>query len=112
MFRAARLVVDSGLHHKRWTREQGVDYMLETLGDHRASIVTEVERYCVWPGQATSYKIGQTQWLKLREQAKQKLGSHFDIREFHDMALAQGTVPLAVLEQLVNEWVASKQASA
>lgn len=109
MFRAARLVVDSGLHHKHWTREQGVDYMVDTLGDHRASVITEVERYCVWPGQATSYKIGQTQWLKLREDAKKKLGARFDIREFHDVALATGTVPLAVLERVVNDWVASKQ---
>lgn len=112
MFRAARLVVDSGLHHKRWTREQGVDYMVDTMGDHRASVITEVERYCVWPGQATSYKIGQTQWLKLREDAKKQLGNRFNLREFHDMALASGAVPLAVLEQLVNDWVASKQAKA
>lgn len=111
MFRAARLVVDTGLHHKRWTREQGVDYMVNTLGDHRSAVITEVERYCVWPGQATSYKIGQTQWLKLRENAKKKLGARFDIREFHDMALATGTVPLAVLERVVNDWVASKQAT-
>ncbi|MFC4313053.1 DUF885 domain-containing protein [Steroidobacter flavus] len=108
MFRAARLVVDTGLHHKRWTREQGVDYMVQALGEQPSSIITEVERYCVWPGQATSYKIGQTQWLKLREAARQKLGARFDIREFHDVALASGTLPLAVLEQLINEWVASK----
>lgn len=112
MFRAARLVVDTGLHHKRWTREQGIDYMVDTLGDHRAAVTTEVERYCVWPGQATSYKIGQTQWLKLREAAKKKLGARFDIREFHDVALAAGTIPLAVLEQLLDNWVASKQARA
>lgn len=108
MFRAARLVVDTGLHQKRWTREQGVDYMVQSLGELPSSIITEVERYCVWPGQATSYKIGQTQWLKVREDAKKKLGARFDLREFHDVALAQGTVPLAVLERLVNEWVASK----
>lgn len=111
MFRAARLVVDSGLHHKRWSREQGINYMVDTLGDHRASVTTEVERYCVWPGQATSYKVGQVQWLKLREQARKKLGARFDIRGFHDMALAAGTVPLAVLERLVNEWVAAQQAA-
>ena len=112
MFRAARLVVDSGLHHKRWTRERGIDYMVDAIGEHRSVVTTEVERYCVWPGQATSYKIGQTRWLQLREQAKQKLGKRFDLREFHDMALASGTVPLAVLEQLVNDWVASKLAKA
>lgn len=112
MFRAARLVVDTGLHHKRWTREQGVDYMVKSLGELPSTITTEVERYCCWPGQATSYKIGQTQWLKLREEARKKLGARFDIRQFHDAALAQGTVPLAVLERLVNEWVASKRTSA
>lgn len=111
MFRAARLVVDTGLHHKHWTREQGVDYMVKSLGELPSTITTEVERYCCWPGQATSYKMGQTQWLKLREEARKKLGARFDIREFHDVALGQGTVPLSVLERLVNEWVASKQAS-
>lgn len=109
MFRAARLVVDSGLHHKHWSREQGVNYMVDTLGEHRASVTTEVERYCVWPGQATSYKVGQAQWLKLREQARKKLGARFDIRGFHDTALAAGTVPLAVLERLVEEWVGTQQ---
>lgn len=112
MFRAARLVVDTGLHHKRWTREQGVDYMVTSLGERPSSMITEVERYCVWPGQATSYKIGQTQWLKLREEARKKLGARFDLREFHDVALAAGTVPLMVLERLVNDWVASKQSRA
>ncbi|WP_116810988.1 DUF885 domain-containing protein [Steroidobacter cummioxidans] len=108
MFRAARLVVDTGLHHKRWTREQGVEYMVTSLGERPSSMITEVERYCVWPGQATSYKMGQTQWLKVREDARKKLGSRFDIREFHDVALAAGTVPLTVLERLVNDWAASK----
>jgi uncharacterized protein (DUF885 family) len=112
MFRAARLVVDSGLHHKRWTRDQGIDYMVDALGDSRSAVTTEVERYCVWPGQATSYKVGQTQWLRLRENAKQKLGPRFDIRGFHDTAIAAGAVPLNVLERLVNEWIATRQASA
>lgn len=111
MFRAARLVVDTGLHHKRWTREQGVDYMVKSLGELPSTIITEVERYCCWPGQATTYKVGRTQWLKLREDARKKLGARFDLREFHDVALAQGTVPLTVLESLVNDWVASKQTS-
>jgi uncharacterized protein (DUF885 family) len=110
MFRAARLVVDSGLHHKRWTREQGVDYMVKALGDQPSAVTTEVERYCCWPGQATSYKVGQTKWLQLRERARQALGARFDIRGFHDMALAAGTVPLAVLETLVDEWVAKRKA--
>lgn len=102
--------MDTGLHHKRWTREQGVDYMVKSFGEQPSTILTEVERCCVWPDQATSYKIGQTQWLKLREEARKKLGARFDIREFHDVALASGTLLLAVLEQLINEWVATKQA--
>jgi uncharacterized protein (DUF885 family) len=82
--------------------------MVKSLGEQPSTVLTEVERYCVWPGQATSYKIGQTQWLKLREAARAKLGARFDIREFHDVALASGALPLAVLEQLIKEWVASK----
>jgi uncharacterized protein (DUF885 family) len=108
MFRAARLVVDSGLHHKRWTLEQGINYMVDSLGDQRSSVTTEVERYCVWPGQATSYKVGQTKWLQLRERAREKLGARFDIRAFHDMALAAGTVPVAVLETMIDEWIAKQ----
>jgi uncharacterized protein (DUF885 family) len=108
MFRAARLVVDSGLHHKRWTLDQGINYMADSLGDQRSAVTTEVERYCVWPGQATSYKVGQTKWLQLRERAKAKLGDRFDIRAFHDMALAAGTVPVAVLETMVDEWIAKQ----
>lgn len=108
MFRAARLVVDSGLHHKRWTLEQGINYMVDALGDQRSAVTTEVERYCVWPGQATSYKVGQTRWLQLRERAREKLGARFDIRAFHDMALAAGTVPVAVLETMVDEWITTQ----
>ncbi|MEN5053821.1 DUF885 domain-containing protein [Brevundimonas naejangsanensis] len=104
MFRAARLVVDSGLHHKRWSREQGIRYMVETLGDKETTIATEVERYCVWPGQASSYKVGHTTWVKLREDAKKRLGSRFDIKGFHDAGLALGGVPLTVLERTMNAW--------
>lgn len=112
MFRAARLVIDTGLHHKRWSREQAVRYMVEALGDHPASATTEVERYCVWPGQATSYKVGQTTWLKLRERAQRKLGATFDIRAFHDTALANGTLPLSVLECVVDAWIATQSSIA
>lgn len=110
MFRAARLVVDTGLHHKRWSREQGIRYMVEALGDQESSVTTEVERYCVWPGQATSYKVGQTRWLQLRERARQQLGDRFDIKSFHDTALAAGGMPLAALERVVDDWVASRRA--
>ncbi|MDT9600686.1 DUF885 domain-containing protein [Sphingosinicella rhizophila] len=110
MFRAARLVVDTGLHHKRWSREQGIRYMAETMGDAETTIATEVERYCVWPGQATSYKVGQTQWSALREQARSRLGDRFDIKGFHDTALAAGAVPLTVLDQVIDDWVKARTA--
>jgi uncharacterized protein (DUF885 family) len=109
MFRAARLVVDTGLHHKRWSREQAIRYMADTLGDQESSVTTEVERYAVWPGQATSYKVGQTRWVALRESARRRLGSNFDIKGFHDVTLAAGAMPLDVLERVVDEWVASRQ---
>ncbi len=110
MFRAARLVVDTGLHHKRWSREQAIRYMVESLGDQESSVTTEVERYCVWPGQATSYKVGQTRWLQLRENARARLGDRFDIKSFHDTALAAGGIPLAVLERVIEDWVAGQSA--
>ncbi len=104
MFRAARLVVDSGLHHKRWSREQGIRYMVDTLGDQESSVATEIERYCVWPGQASSYKVGHTTWVRLREDAKRRLGDRFDIKGFHDTGLNLGGVPLTVLERTMNAW--------
>ena len=111
MFRATRLVADSGLHHKRWSREQAVRYMVETLGDAESTMTTEVERYCVWPGQACSYKLGHTVWDRTRTRARAALGSRFDIRGFHDTALAAGAIPLEVLERLVADWTAGVQAT-
>jgi len=105
LFRAARCVVDTGLHAKGWSREQAIDYMVNTTGDNRTSMTTEVERYCTWPGQATSYKVGQTRWLKLRAEAKQRLGAKFDIRDFHDVGLSAAPMPLSVLERVVGEWL-------
>jgi len=110
MFRAARCVVDTGLHHKRWSREQAIRYMVDNLGDQESSVATEVERYCVWPGQATSYKVGQTRWSQLRARAQEQLGSRFDIKGFHDTALAAGAMPLAVLERVIQDWVATRRA--
>ena len=107
MFRAARLVVDTGLHHKRWSREQGIRYMVDTLGDQESSVATEVERYCVWPGQACSYKVGHNVWAKTRDAARARLGSRFDIKGFHDSALAMGAVPMAVLEREMGQWTPS-----
>jgi uncharacterized protein (DUF885 family) len=109
MFRATRLVADSGLHHKRWSREQAVRYMVDTLGDAESTMTTEVERYCVWPGQACSYKLGHTVWDRTRTRARAALGDGFDIRAFHDIALAAGAIPLEVLERLIADWVAGLQ---
>jgi uncharacterized protein (DUF885 family) len=105
LFRAARCVVDTGLHAKGWSRERAIDYMVETTGEKRSAMTTEVERYCTWPGQATSYKVGHTRWLKLRADAQQRLGTKFDIRDFHDVGLTAAPMPLAVLEQVYGEWL-------
>jgi uncharacterized protein (DUF885 family) len=105
LFRAARCVVDTGLHAKGWSRERAIDYMVETTGENRSAMTTEVERYCTWPGQATSYKVGHTRWLELRARAQQRLGAKFDIRDFHDVGLTAAPMPLSVLEQVYDEWL-------
>jgi uncharacterized protein (DUF885 family) len=103
-FRAARLVVDTGLHAKKWTKDQAVNFMMEATGDTRDSIVTEVERYCVWPGQATSYMVGKVDILRLREAAKTALGAKFDLKAFHDKVLLEGPMPLDVLDTVIGDW--------
>ncbi|MGN6207625.1 DUF885 domain-containing protein [Asticcacaulis sp.] len=100
MFRACRLVVDTGMHAKRWSREQAMAFMMTNLGD---SNETEIERYCVWPGQALGYMVGKIQWLKLRAAATAKAGAAFDIKKFHDTGLLCGAVPLDVLEQVYKD---------
>jgi uncharacterized protein (DUF885 family) len=110
LFRALRLVVDTGLHQQRWTREQAIKYYVETLGDQEAGAVTEVERYCVSPGQACSYMIGKLTWLRLRERAKTALGPKFDIREFHDAGLLPGPTPLTVLDRVIADYTKAKLA--
>jgi uncharacterized protein (DUF885 family) len=105
LFRAGRCVVDTGIHTKGWSRERAIDYMVETTGENRSRMTTEVERYCTWPGQATSYKVGQTRWLKLRADARRRLGPKFDIRDFHDVGLTAAPMPLAVLGRVVDEWL-------
>jgi uncharacterized protein (DUF885 family) len=107
MFRAVRLVVDSGMHHKRWSREQAVKYYVDTIGDQEASAITEIERYVVWPGQACSYMVGKIEWLRLRAKAQKALGRKFDIRKFHDVGLLSGGVPLTVLEKVIDGYIAS-----
>jgi len=107
MFRANRLVVDTGMHFKRWTREEAMEYMKKTTGMSDTEVRVEIERYIVWPGQATSYKMGMLKILELREKAKKALGEKFDIRKFHTVVLDQGIVPLFVLEDIIDEWIMS-----
>jgi uncharacterized protein (DUF885 family) len=100
MYRAARLVVDSGLHSEKWSRERSVRYFIATLGYPEKSAITEVERYCVWPGQACAYMLGKLAFLTQRKRAQARLGAQFDIRQFHDAMLLAGGVPLDLLERL------------
>jgi uncharacterized protein (DUF885 family) len=110
LFRAVRLVVDSGLHQMRWSRERAVQYYVDALGDPEASAITEVERYSVWPGQACSYMVGKLTWLRLRERARTALGARFDIREFHDAGLLPGATPLTVLDTVIAEYTRGRLA--
>jgi len=112
LFRAVRLVVDTGMHHQRWTREQAIDYMRENTGMGEKEVTAEIERYLVMPGQALAYKVGMLKILELREKAKAELGERFDIREFHDVVLGRGAMPLTLLERQVEGWVAGKRAGA
>tara|TARA_B110000967_G_C18888011_1_gene565342 strand:+ start:318 stop:2183 length:1866 start_codon:yes stop_codon:yes gene_type:complete len=105
MFRANRLVVDTGMHHKKWTREEAMTYMKNTTGMSDTEVRVEIERYIVWPGQATSYKMGMLKILELREKAKQALDEKFDLKTFHSIVLDQGIVPLFILEDLIDDWI-------
>jgi len=111
LWRAARLVVDSGLHDKRWTREEAINYLLENTPNPEGDCIKAIERYIVMPGQATAYKVGMLKILELRRRAETALGDGFDVREFHDVVLRDGAVPLAILEENVDAWIAKKQAS-
>jgi uncharacterized protein (DUF885 family) len=106
LFRAARLVVDTGLHVKRWDRAKATDYMIGAIGFARPRTQREIDRYCVAPGQACSYKVGHTVWVRAREAAKQRLGAKFDLRAFHETALRAGAVPLTVLEGYLKQTLA------
>lgn len=105
MFRANRLVVDTGLHYKKWTREKAMEYMKKTTGMSDTEVRVEIERYIVWPAQATSYKMGMLKILELRDRAINKMGDKFDLKKFHSLVLNQGIVPLFVLEDLIDEWI-------
>ena len=108
LFRAVRLVVDTGIHHKRWTRQEAIDYMVANTGMAQSDVVSEIERYIVMPGQATSYKVGMMKILELRDKAKSSLGDKFDLRDFHDVILKNGAVPLDILTRLVDQYIADK----
>ena len=111
LFRAVRLVVDTGIHAKRWTREEAIDYMLANTGMAESDVVAEIERYIVMPGQATAYKVGMMELLRLREEAQEALGDKFDIRDFHDVVLQNGSLPLTALRELVMKYIEQAQAA-
>jgi uncharacterized protein (DUF885 family) len=105
-----RLVVDTGLHHKGWSRQQAIDYMLTHSSMAESDVIAEVERYIVNPGQALGYKIGQLEITRLRREAELALGSKFDVKKFHRMVLTNGELPLSVLAIQVREWITKEQA--
>jgi len=105
MFRAVRLVVDVGIHYKKWTRQEAIDYMVLNTGMSTTEVTTEIERYIVMPGQACAYKIGMMKILEVREHAKNELGDNFNLKEFHNEVLKNGTVPLPILEEIIEEYI-------
>ncbi len=109
MHRAIRLVVDTGLHSKGWTREQAIQYSLDNEAETESSIVSEIERYMIMPGQALSYKIGEIKIRQLREKAENELGKNFDIRKFHTEVLEAGCLPLSLLETKIDQWIAENK---
>ena len=108
LFRAARLVVDTGLHAKGWTEDQAVTYMNTTGRQPIERSRSEIRRYITLPGQATGYKIGMLKIMELRARAEQKLGAKFDVKAFHDLLIASGSQPLSILERRVDEWIAAR----
>ena len=105
MWRAIRLVVDTGMHYKDWTREDAINLFIENSAKSILDIENEVDRYIAWPGQALAYKIGQLKILELRERAETELGDKYDIKDFHDEVLKRGSLPLDLLEYYIDEWI-------
>ena len=110
MWRACRLVVDTGLHAKGWTRQQALDYLAANTALSLHEVRTEVDRYIAWPGQALAYKVGELRIRELRRRADSQLGPAFDIRRFHDLVLGSGSLPLDVLEARVDAWISAEAA--
>jgi uncharacterized protein (DUF885 family) len=110
LFRASRCVVDTGIHHMKWSREQAIQYFMDAEGDAPGFATREVERYCVTPGQACSYKIGHTVWTRARDRAKAALGGKYDIKDFHEAGLNCGRVPLDVLDGVIDGFIAKSRA--
>ena len=111
IMRAVRLVVDTGVHSQHWTRQQMVDYFHDHSAIDETSIQAEVDRYVAWPGQALAYKIGQLKILELRDRAQKALGAKFDLRQFHDQVLDSGALPLDVLSDRIDAWIAAQKAT-
>ena len=107
MWRAIRLVVDTGMHYMDWTRQDAINYFLENSAKTKQDIINEVDRYINWPGQALAYKIGQLKILELKNTSKLKLGDDYDVREFHHQILKNGALPLYMVEQNINNWISS-----
>jgi uncharacterized protein (DUF885 family) len=110
MWRAVRLVVDTGMHTMGWTRQQAIDYFRENTGKTDQDVIAEIDRYIVWPGQALAYKIGQLKIRELRKEAESRLGAKFDKRKFHDAVLENGALPLNVLEAHMKKWLEEQAA--
>ena len=103
-WRACRLVVDTGLHALGWSREQAIDFFNENLSLSQTEVLNEVDRYIIWPGQALAYMVGKREIFSLREEARKAMGARFDVRDFHDVVLRNGAIPLGTLGRLVRDW--------